>query len=303
MRRVTRGLAFLSALLATFAFAVPASAAEGRTVKGVLVSVSTTAVAVKNTKNVVTTCAVVATSPALDGYAAGDRVQATCARSGDKLVLAKIRLLAAQSSPSNDGKPTTFAGAVTALSDSSIALHDGDRDLVCAIGPSSPPTAGVRVGQHVGVSCSNGVLVALAPVTSGDTGRAYEGTLIAVSATSITVHTGRGDGTCSVGPGSPSLADVKVGDRVLAGCKTGTTQLVFLKKLAAGGDAPAGGTHKTIGAAGTVSALSSTALTVHTDGGEVSCTIGDGSPSVANLHVGDKVKMSCVDGVLKALLA
>jgi hypothetical protein len=331
------------------------------------VSVSSTAVAVKDAKNVVTTCAVVANSPSLNGYATGDRVQAACVRASGKLVLAKIRRLAtASGSPSNDAEPTKFAGAVTALSDGSISLHDGDRDLTCSIGASSPSTAGVKVGQHVKVACSSGVLVTIAAVTSGDAGRAYEGTVTAVSATSITVHNDKGDGTCTVGDGSPNVADVKVGDRVLAGCKTGTNQLVLLKKLSAGGDAPtgqtgggsisalstasvtfhngerdvtctlgdssprlgdyhvgdsvkfgclngaltaiakadggtAGGTHKTTGAAGTVSAVSSTSLTVHTDGGDVTCSVGDGSPSVANVHVGDKVKMGCLDGVLKEL--
>jgi hypothetical protein len=310
MRRVTRGLVFLSALLATLAVAGAvtaaspraASAAEGRSLKGVLVSVSSTAVSVKDAKNVVTTCAVVGKSPSLDGYAAGDRVQAACVRASGKLVLAKIRRLATQSgSPSNDAEPTKFAGAVTALSDSSISLHDGDRDLTCSIGASSPSTASVKVGQHVKVSCSNGVLVTLAPVTSGDAGRAYEGTVTVVSATSITVHTDKGDGTCTLGDGSPSVADVKVGDRVLAGCKAGTNQLVLLKKLSAGGDTKGAGTHKTTGAAGTVSAVSSTSLTVHTDGGDVTCSVGDVSPSVANVHVGDKLKMGCLDGVLKEL--
>ncbi|HEY8647037.1 MAG TPA: hypothetical protein VIL77_14300 [Gaiellaceae bacterium] len=365
---MTRGLALLTTLLATLAVALPAAAAEGRTLKGVLVSVSSTGVAVKDSKSVVTRCAVVDKSPSLDGYAAGDRVQAACVRTGGKLVLAKIRRLAAKSgSTSNDAEPTKFAGAVTALSDGSISLHDGDRDLTCSIGASSPSTAGVKVGQHVKVSCSNGALVAIAPVTSTDAGRAYEGSVSAVSSTSITVHTAKGDGTCTVGDGSPSLADVKVGDRVLAGCKAGTNQLVLLKKLAAtGGDTPKGqtgagtisvlstssvtfhnaerdvtcslsaasprlgdynvgdkvkfgclngvlaviakdgsstvsGAHKTVGAAGTVSAVSAGSLTVHTDGGDVTCSVGDGSPSVADVHVGDKVKIGCVDGLLKVL--
>jgi hypothetical protein len=296
MRRVTRGVALLTALLATLAVAVPASAADGRSVKGVLVSVSSGAVAVKDAKGVVTTCTRVATSPSLDGYATGDRVQAACVRAARKLVLAKIRRLAVKSSSSaNDAEPTRFGGVVTALSDTSISLHDGDRDLTCSIGASSPSTAGVKVGQHVKVSCANGALAAIAPVTAGEAGRAYEGTVTAVSSTSITVHTANGDGTCTVGDGSPSLAGVQVGDRVLAGCKAGTNQLVLLRKL------PAGDSHKTIGAAGAVSAVSSTALTVHTDGGDVSCSIGDGSPSVAQVHVGDKVRMGCLDGVLKVL--
>jgi hypothetical protein len=303
MKRMTRGVTFLIALLATLAVALPASAAEGLTVRGVLASVSSTAVSVKDAKNVVVTCARGTNSPSLDGYAAGDRVQAACRRASGKFVLAKIRRLEATGPPaSNDSAPTKFGGAVTALSASSISLHDGNRDLTCAIGPSSPSTAGVKVGQHLNVACSNGVLVAIAPVTSG---RAYEGTVSAVSATSITVHTSKGDGTCTVGDGSPSLADVKVGDRVLAGCKTDTNQLVLLKKLPATGDggspAPSPASHKTVGAAGTVSAVSTGSITVHTDGGDVTCSVGDGSPSVAEVHVGDKAKIGCVDGFLKVL--
>jgi hypothetical protein len=363
MGRVTRGLALLTTMLATLAVALPAAAAEGRTVKGVLVSVTSTAVAVKDAKNVVTTCAVVAQSPSLDGYAAGDRVQAACVRSLSKLVLAKIRRLTAPpSASSNDSEPTKFGGAVTALSDTAISLHDGDRNLTCSIDATSPSTAGVKVGQHLNVACSNGVLVAITPVTSG---RAYEGTVSAVSATSITVHTANGDGTCTVGDGSPSVADVKVGDRVLAGCKAGTNQLVLLKKLTATTNPPQGQTGAgTISAlstssvtfhngerdvtcalgassprlgdynvgdqvkfgclngaltviakdtsgtdapkgqtgAGTVSAVSPTSLTLHTDGGDVTCSVGDGSPSVAELHVGDKVKFGCLSGVLKVLV-
>jgi hypothetical protein len=209
-------------------------------------------------------------------------------------VLAKIRRLAPSGSPANDSEPTKFGGVVTALSEGAISLHDGDRDLTCSIGPSSPSTAGVKVGQHVTVACAEGALVAIAPVTSG---RAYEGTVSAVGATSITVHTANGDGTCTVGDGSPSVADVKVGDRVLAGCKAGTNQLVLLKKLAAVTAPPTSQT-----GAGTVSAVSATSLTVHTDGGNLTCSVGDGSPSVEDVKVGDKVKVGCLGGVLKALV-
>jgi hypothetical protein len=309
MRRVTRGLTFLSALLATLAVAVPASAAEGRMLKGVLVSVTSTAVAVKDSKAVVTTCARAAKSPSLDGYATGDPVQAACTRTGGKLVLAKIRHLPASSgSTSNDTGSTKFGGVVTALSDGAISLHDGDRDLTCSIGASSPSTTRVKVGLHVNVFCSNGVLVAIALVSTGDAGRAYEGTVTAVSATSITVHTAHGDGTCTVGDGSPSTAGVKVGDRVLAGCKTGTNQLVLLKKLAAATDEPkppapppptADG--HTVTVAGTLSALSSSSVTVHGEHGDISCTV----PATARLgdfHIGDRVGMACTDGVLLKLV-
>jgi len=294
---VTRGLTLVATMLAMLAVAIPASATDAPTLKGVLVSVTPAAVAVKDAKGVVTTCARADRSPSLDGYAAGDRVQAACVRIGSKLVLAKIRRLTAPNgSPANDAATTKFSGAVTALTDTSISLHDGDRDLTCSIGASSPSTASVKVGQHFTVACANGVLVAIAPVVS-TAGRAYEGTVTAVSATSITVHTPNSDGTCTVGDGSPSVTEVKVGDRVLAGCKAGTNQLVLLKKLPATTEPP-----KPQTGAGTVSAVSPTSLTVHTDGGDLTCSVGDGSPSVADVKVGDKVKLGCVGGVLKALV-
>jgi hypothetical protein len=300
MRLVTRGLTLLTTLLATLVVALPAAAADGRTVKGVLVTVTSTTVAVKDANNVVTTCTVVAKSPSLDGYAAGDRVQAACVRSRSTLVLAKIRRLTSPpGATSNDSAPTKFGGAVTALSDTAISLHDGDRDLTCSIGASSPSTAGVKVGQHYNVACSNGVLVMIAPVTSG---RAYEGTVSAVSATSITVHTANGDGTCTVGDGSPSLTDVKVGDRVLAGCKAGTNQLVLLKKLAATTPPPPPPPPSGQTGAGTISALSTSSITFHNDERDVTCTVGDGSPSLGDAKVGDHVKFGCVAGVLKVLL-
>lgn len=300
---MTRGLTLVATMLATLAVAIPASATDVRTVQGVLVSVTPAAVAFKDAKNVVTTCARADKSPSLDGYAAGDRVQAACVRIGNKLVLAKIRRLTAP----NDAATTKFSGAVTALTDTSISLHDGDRDLTCSIGASSPSTAGVKVGQHFTVACANGVLFAIAPVVS-TSGRAYEGTVTAVSATSITVHTANGDGTCTVGDGSPSVTDIKVGDRVLAGCKAGTNQLVLLKKLPAAAEPPTPtppttppGDGHTVTVGGTLSALSSTSVTVHGEHGDVSCTV----PTTARLgdfHVGDRVGMACTDGVLAKLV-
>lgn len=308
MRRVTRGLTLLSALLAMLAIALPASAADGRTLNGVLVSVTSTGVAIKDGKNTVTTCALVAKSPSLDGFAAGDRVQAACVRADGKLVLAKIRhLTAPPDSPSNDPAPTKFGGAITALSDSSISLHDGDRDFTCSIGASSPSTAGVKVGQHVTVACAKGVLVAIAPVTSG---HAYEGTVTAVSPTSITVHTPGGDGTCTVGAGSPSLAGVNVGDRVLAGCTADTNQLVLLRKLAAAPPAPTPSSpppppppsdSHTVTVAGTLSALSSSSLTVHGEHGDVTCTVS-ATAHLGDFHAGDHVGMACTDGALVKLV-
>jgi hypothetical protein len=296
MRCVTRGIALLSTALAALAVALPAAGAEGRSVKGVVVSLTQSAVAVKDAKSVVTTCARADRSPSLDGVSVGDRVQAACARVRGHLVLVKIRRLrAADGATANNTEPTKFGGVVTALTDASITVHDGDRDLTCSLGAGSPSTGAVKVGQHVKIACANGTLVAVAPVVAGQPGHAYEGTVTAVGAGSISVHTEHGDATCTVADGSPSLAEVKVGDRVLVGCKAGSNQLVILKKLPTD-------PHNAVGAAGTVSAVSATSLTVHTDGGAVTCSVADGSPSVAEVHVGDPVKIGCVDGVLRVLV-
>ena len=52
-----------------------------------------------------------------------------------------------------------FGGAITDLSDTSISLHDGNRDLTCAIDSTSPSVASLKVGMHVRVSCAGGTLV------------------------------------------------------------------------------------------------------------------------------------------------
>lgn len=301
MRRMTRGLALLTTLLATLAAALPATAAEGRTLKGVLVSVTASSVSVKDARDVVTTCAIGAKSPSTDGLSPGDRVQARCVRARGRLVLAQVRRLAQRiGATSNDAEPTKFGGVVSSLGDASITVRDGDHDLTCSLGAASPSTAAVKVGQHVKVSCSNGVLVGItvaAAPPDKPKGHTGAGTISAVSDSSVTFRSGEHDVTCSLAAASPSLAGYHVGDKVKFGCLNGT--LVAITKPDSG---VVDGAHKTIGAAGAVTAVSPTSLTVHTDGGSVTCTVGDGSPSVASLHVGDKVKIGCLDGVLKVLV-
>jgi hypothetical protein len=322
--RVTRGRTILAVLAFALAAALPASADNGVAVKGTLVAASATSVTVKDAKGVSTTCQVRAKSPSLDGYSTGDTVQAICLRAHAKLVLAKIRHVAPVGG--SDVQPVTFGGVVTALSDTSISLRDGDRDLTCAIDADSPSTDGVKVGVHVRVACVNGTLVKLAPVTvvpvGGDgkpapptppappapthTTVGASGTVGAVSPTSLTVRTDSGDVTCTVGDGSPSLDGVHVGDRVKIGCLDGV-----LKTLARSDDAPppppapipAPAPTNTVTAGGMLSALSDTSLTVHsTEHGDLSCTLGPSSPRLGDFHLGDHVGIACVDGVLAKIV-
>ena len=76
------------------------------------------------------------------------------------------------------------------------------------------------------------------------------------------------------------------------------------RRLAAAPPAPPAGdptTHTTTGARGAVSAVSSTAVSVLTDGGTVTCQLGSSSPALGDLEVGDHVAMKCLDGVLATL--
>jgi hypothetical protein len=296
-----------AAFAVVLCFALPASAANGRSVKGVITALSGDAVSVRSANSIVTTCAVTEVSPKLDGFAAGDRVKLVCrGRHGGRFVLVRIRHLDAPApeTPANETEPVKFGGAITALSDTSISLHDGDRDLTCSIDSSSPSTADYKVGQHAKVTCVGGKLVAIAPVTS-DVGRYFVGTLSAVDAKSVTVQTAAGAVSCSIGDGSPSTAGFQVGDHVGMGCSASTMQLVLLKKVDGDGTGsppppPAPPTPTTVGARGTVSAITDSSVSVQTDGGTVTCERGPSSPSLGDAKVGDHVAMKCVGGVVVA---
>jgi hypothetical protein len=157
-------------------------------------------------------------------------------------VLAKIRHLALVTSSDGERKVVTFGGAITALSATSISLHDGDRDLTCSIKDGSPSTAPAKVGDHVRVACTNGVLTAIAPVVPPPTRPAEPpkqpeqpkqpepehptthvltgaiGTIAVLGTSSLTVHNAEHDLTCSLGESSPRLGDFRVGDHVKVLC-------------------------------------------------------------------------------------
>jgi hypothetical protein len=289
--------------------ALPAAAADGRTVKGVIVSISDHAIAVKTPKSRATVCGRGKRSPSLDGFAAGDRVQMACLRTPrGRLMLAKIRHLTTTAATANDEAPTKFGGAISSLTDTTITVHDGDRDLTCSLGPSSPSTDGFKVGQHVKVVCAGGALIAISAITTTDAGRIYYGEITAMDGDSITLQTEHGPVTCKIADGSPSTAAFEVGDYVYMGCNASTMQLVLLKAKPSGGDG--GGTttsppktdppptHTTTGAKGVLSAVTDGSVTVTTDGGQVTCTLGDSSPSLDDFEVGDHVAMACWNGVL-----
>jgi hypothetical protein len=310
-------IALLGAVaLVAMSAALPALAKDSPPLKGVVAALSSDGISFKGEHHTFT-CALTSASPSLAGYAVGDRVQAKCRRKAGRFVLAAIRHLTARASSANETEPVKFGGAVTALSSDSISLHDGDRNLTCTIGDASPSTSGLKVGDHAKVVCANGVLASWSPVTTSDAAHVYEGVVTAVGSSSITVHTVAEDATCPVGVGSPSVADVHVGDRVAVGCRVGSNLLVLLKRLEAVPPPPVTTEPGTVTTtepppappaapvwttAGTVTALSSASLTVHNDEhGDVTCSLTDASPHLGDYHVGDHVKLECADGALKLI--
>lgn len=308
-------LALIAAVgLCGLASALPASANEGVSAKGVVAAVTTNGVSITGAHRTIT-CELGRRSPSLTGFSVGDRVQAQCRRFSQHLVLARIHHLSAPADGAGTSDPVKFGGAVTALSDTSVSLHDGDRDITCTLGDGSPPTTGLKIGDHAKVVCANGVLVSWAPVTAADAAHVYEGSVTALDTTSITLQAGEHTVTCSLGDGSPSLGDVKVGDRVLVGCRVGTSLLVLLRKLPATTETTTTTTTATTPTApepphpvvttagGIITALSSTSLTIHNaEHGDLSCTLTDGSPQLGDYHLGDHVGIACAGGVLKQIV-
>src|ERR1044071_3421374 len=115
----------------------------------------------------------------------------------------------------------------------------------------------------------------------------HSGTLVARTAASVTIKQGDHTLTCARDDSSPKVQGASVGDKVKVTCENGV--LVGFERAFTGS------------AAGAISALSASSLTVHNDDRTVTCTLGDNSPNLGDYHVGDRVKLSCSDGVLTAV--
>jgi ribosomal protein L21E len=219
------------------------------------------------------TCTRNAASPKLGDYHVADKVKIVCTN-GVLTAITKV-----------DAPPPVLTGSIgtlTAFSTTSVTVHNDERDLTCTLTDGSPKLGDYHVGDKVKVYCSNGVLVAIAKV---EITTITTGTLSALSPTALTVHSDGGDVTCLRTTSSPSLDGYQLGDRVKATCVNGA--LTAIAKV----DTYQGGL-------GGISALSTSSLTVHTDGGDLTCTLGDGSPTLGDYHLGDNVKVYCKNGVL-----
>lgn len=300
----------LSILLALLVLVVSAtaSAADGRTTRGQVVAVTPKGIAVKDAKGIVTRCALADRSPSVDGYARGDRVQIFCVEARGHLVLVKVRKVETPATPANDTEPVTFGGTVTHLVDGSITVHDGDRDLTCKLGDTSPALGDVKVGTHVKIACVNGVLARLAVVTlppvppvppaPAPEAVTFGGTVTAVTDGSITLHDGDRDFTCKRGPSSPALGDVTVGSHAKVACVSGVLTRIELVTVTPPPPPPPT-TAPTTGA-GLISVLTDGSITVHNGehNTDLTCRLGNTSPALGEFHVGDHVGIACTDGVL-----
>ena len=296
----------LIALATGLIFTAPAAAVDGaKELHGSIAALSATAITVKDGSKSAT-CAVARTSPPLAEYRVGDRVTVVCKRTGDRWTVTAIHKVVTKpktdqpvtkTPPATDGS-FKQGGKLTDVSANSVTVRDGDHDFVCKLGDVSPPLDGFHVGDHVVIACKNGALVGITvvevttpkpPVVE----RSGQGTISAISSStsSLTVHTDGGDVTCSLGADSPKLGDYRVGDRVKFGCRNDV--LVALYKV----EAPAPPVVERTGQ-GTISGLSTTSLTVHTDGGDVTCSLGADSPKLGDYKVGDRVKFGCRNNVL-----
>ena len=289
-------------LAVTASLAGPALAGNGKSLRGTVASTSDKAISIAGRGGITTTCNLGQHSPSLANVSVGDRVRAVCAkRRHGGLVLTKLRKDLSGPPAAKDTRPVTFGGAITALTDTLISLHDGDRDITCTLGPDSPKTDGFKVGQHAKVACADGVLVAIA---APEVGRYYVGTVATLTDGALTLTTEHGPVTCTITPLSPSTTSLKVGDKVGMGCRASTMELVLLRHPdgdASPPPAPAPPTHTELHAKGTIRELGDHGVALTTDGGNVACSRGENSPSLDGYAVADTVAISCVDGVLTAI--
>lgn len=289
-------------LAVTASLAGPALAGNGKSLRGTVASTTAKTISIAGRGGITTTCNLGLHSPSLANVSVGDRVRAVCAkRRHGGLVLTKLHKDRVGPPAAKDTRPVTFGGAITSLTDTSISLHDGDRDITCTLGPDSPKTDGFKVGQHAKVACADGALIA---ITAPEVGRYYVGTVATLTDGALTLTTEHGPVTCTITPLSPSTASLKVGDKVGMGCRASTMELVLLRHPdgdAPAPPAPAPPTHTELHAKGTIRELGDHGVALTTDGGNVACSRGDNSPSLDGYAVGDTVAISCVDGVLTAI--
>lgn len=194
------------------------------------------------------------------------------------------------------GKSRDLGGRVSALSTSSISVKDGKRTLTCAIGERSPSVSGLAVGDRAQILCRRargGWLLVKARELKPLPAKAA-GEITALTDSSLTV----GALTCSVPDRlAEKVGSLSVGDNVGILCLRGVLQAVERKGGDDGGDDKEPGP-SVVTLTGVVSAVSASSLSVHGER-DLTCSVpAAAADKVSGLHVGDKIKIACANGVL-----
>src|SRR5438067_1878019 len=134
------------------------------------------------------------------------------------------------------------------------------------------------------------------------------GTITTLGSNAITVHSFF-DVTCKLTAESPALKAFSVGERVKIACADGRlVRIAAAKKLTPpsldpstksddGAKTNSTTTATTAGAIGKLTALTSSSITVTGDRA-LTCTVGASSPGSGDFHVGDAVRIGCLNGAL-----
>jgi hypothetical protein len=263
---------FLLVLTAALVVAAPATGAKDPkprvvTQAGVLAARTSTSVVVQDGARQVK-CTLNGSSPKLGDARVGDRVKLTC-RNG--VLTAFARLETPKSDPPQADPPTNEP-PTTDPPRTEPPKTEPPRTEPPKADPPKPEPAVVQTAL---------------------------GTLTARNDASVTVHNDERDLTCARGSGSPPLGDLRVGDRVRVACTNGV--LTAIARTETPPPAPAPTPTVTSMTSGELIALSPTSLTVRSDGGERSCSRTNASPSLDGYRIGDRVKATCVNGVLTAI--
>ena len=147
--------------------------------------------------------------------------------------------------------------------------------------------------------------VAFALPASATPNRAIHGHVAALTATSVSVKDGKGiTTTCGVGKRSPARTGVSVGDAVWMLCVHRGHHGLMLAKLRKDSGAPAAAAQETapVKFGGVVTGLDDGSITLHDGDRDLTCSLGDGSPSLDGVKVGTHVKAACANGVLVAIV-
>jgi hypothetical protein len=249
-------------------------------------------------------CDVTSSSPATAAFGVGDRVRIDCVNR----VLVAIADRPAPSKHGDNAEPATagISGTVTGIDSGSITVHDGDRNLTCTVGTTSPGIAGYNLGDHVKIACADGVLVSIGkpdglPLsTSARASAGASGPIITLGPASITVQSL----TCTLTSSSPKLGDYKIGDLVRIGCLNGSLAYIVpagstsATSTTSATTTSGGTTVSLVGATGTITALDTGSITIHNSEHDLTCAIGQSSPATGGFSVGSLVRMYCQSGSL-----